>query len=75
MAQVLTQTIAFRTTGGEYRRLQQLRATFPEGQWGETFRWLLAQPEVKATITARLKENVAEEARGGLDWSLPTGDR
>lgn len=77
MAREYPHVISFRVTTNEGRKLQALRSTFPEQKWGDTFRWILEQPEVREVIQRRLREDEeqAQVARGGADWSLPVGDR
>lgn len=72
MARTYTHNIAFRVTPAEYRKLDALRRTFPEMQWGEMLRWLIAQPDSEQAIRARIG---TEPAQGGIDMSLPRGDR
>ena len=73
VARTYTHVVAFRTTAAEHRKLQALRATFPEMGWGETFRWLMEQPGVEDAIAERLAETPV--ARTGIEASLPVGDR
>ena len=77
MARSYTHVLSFRITAAEHRSLQRLRATFPEAQWGETFRWLLQDPTVVDVINERLEKESPASDRGswGLDMSLPVGDR
>jgi hypothetical protein len=56
----------------EMGRLQALRATFPDQQWGVAFRWLFSQPEVAELIRRRASEDVGPV---GIENSLPVGDR
>lgn len=73
MARAFPHNIAFRVTPAEYRKLDALRRTFPEMQWGEMLRWLIDQADTRAAIAARLGE--PEPRLGGIDRSLPPGDR
>lgn len=75
MARVYTHVVAFRVTAAEHRRLQRLRATFPDAQWGEMFRWLMDQNGVVDAISARIAEEGPAPAVGAMDLSLPVGDR
>ena len=75
VARTYTHVIAFRTTAAEHRNLQALRSTFPEIGWGEAFRWLFDQPEVKEAIMRRVAEEPIVERPWGLEASLPVGDR
>jgi hypothetical protein len=76
VARNYTHVIAFRTTAAEHRKLQALRATFPEMGWGETFRWLMEEPAVQEAIATRLAEQPAfRDPVWGLEASLPVGDR
>lgn len=73
MARRYTHNIAFRVTPAEYRKLDALRRTFPDMQWGEMLRWLIDQPDAQAAMEARV--GMPEPVLGGADWSLPRGDR
>lgn len=79
MARVLTHTISFRVPASEVGKLQVLRSTFADQQWGVAMRWLFDQPEVLDVIDRRANGGVVESgagyARGGIDASLPRGDR
>ena len=72
MARFLTHVVTFRVSDAEIVKLQALRATFAEQQWGEVMRWLFQQPEVEALIAARVKP---DRGISGIEASLPTGDR
>lgn len=77
MAREYPHVISFRVTTSEGRKLQALRSTFPEQKWGELFRWLLEQPDVQNVIQQRFMDEQAQAQpeRGGVDFSLPLGDR
>jgi len=75
MARHLTHNVSFRVPASEMGRLQALRATFPEQQWGVAMRWLFDQPEVEALIEQRAGNAPVEVPTGGMDASLPRGDR
>lgn len=76
MARHLTHNVSFRVPASEMGRLQALRATFPEQQWGVAMRWLFDQPEVAALIAQRAGSSPPPEVlTGGMDASLPRGDR
>ena len=79
MPRELTHVVSFRTTASVHRRLNRVRATFPDAQWGEMFRWLFDQPETDELIQKRLNESSPAGADGmwgvGIEHSLPTGDR
>lgn len=78
MARELTHVVSFRVTAAEYRELARLRATCGT-QWGETFRWLLRDGDVRKVIEQRLNEASPAGADGmwggGIEASLPRGDR
>ena len=77
MARELTHVISFRASATSHRRMERVRATFPEAQWGEMFRWFFEQPEVQDMIDKRLNEASPAGADGmwGIEASLPSGDR
>jgi hypothetical protein len=79
MPRELTHVISFRTTASSHRKLHRVRSTFPDGQWGEFFRWLFDQPEVQDVIDQRLNESSPAGADGmwtsGIEATLPAGDR
>lgn len=81
MAANYPHVISFRVTASEGRKLQRLRATFPEQKWGEMFRWLIDRPAVQAEIEQRLADDLgsAQDDGSGRPWgveaSLPLGDR
>lgn len=78
MARHLTHNISFRVPASEMGRLQALRATFPDQQWGVAMRWLFEQPEVAGLIAARAgqaPEAVEGDHSFGVEASLPRGDR
>lgn len=73
MARHLTHNVSFRVPASEIGKLQALRATFPDQQWGVAMRWLFDQPEVEALIQQRAGGRPAVVS--GLEASLPRGDR
>jgi len=76
MARHLTHNISFRVPASEMGRLQALRGTFPDQQWGVAMRWLFDQPEVDQLIERRAKNpEAAPVGLSGIENSLPTGDR
>ena len=77
MPRELTHVVSFRTTASVHRRLNRVRATFPDAQWGEMFRWLFDQPETDELIQKRLNESSPAGADGmwGIEASLPVNDR
>lgn len=46
--------ISFRTDPNLHLKLEQLRATFPNQQWGESMTWLFEQPCVIELIKERV---------------------
>jgi hypothetical protein len=56
-------------------KLQALRATFADQEWGVAIRWLLEQPEVKEVIARRAGQGIPERGPVGIEASLPVGDR
>jgi len=74
MARHLTHNVSFRVPASEMGKLQALRATFPDQQWGVAMRWLFDQPEVEALIEQRAGGR-APVGVSGLEASLPRGDR
>lgn len=74
VARIYTHVIAFRTSASEHRKLQELRSTFVEPEWGQTMRWLFDQPEVQDVINAKLGDPIATPPVG-IEASLPIGDR
>jgi hypothetical protein len=74
MARVLTHCVSFRVPAADIGRLQALRATFADQQWGVALRWLLEQPEVGELI-ARRAQDAKEPALSGIERSVPRGDR
>lgn len=77
MARHLTHNISFRVPASEMGRLQALRATFPDQQWGVAMRWLFEQPEVAGLIAARAGQapEPVHDHSFGVEASLPRGDR
>lgn len=73
----MTHVVSFRTTASSHRKLQRLRATFPEAQWGEMFRWMFDHPDINRVLDERLAEESPAGADGswGIENSLPVGDR
>ena len=74
MARHLTHNVSFRVPASEMGKLQALRATFPDQQWGVAMRWLFDQPEVEALIEQRAGGRTPVGV-SGLEASLPRGDR
>ena len=74
MARILTHNVSFRVTAADMGKLQALRATFADQEWGVAIRWLLEQPEVKEVI-ARRAGGAPERGPVGIENSLPVGDR
>lgn len=52
-----------------YSQLLALQSTFPEPQWGCTFRWVFEQPEVQDAIARRLAEGQVVRM-GGADRAM-----
>lgn len=75
MARVLTHNISFRVPAAEMGKLQALRATFADQQWGVAMRWLFAQPEVQELISKRAHGEQPEAGPVGIENSIPRGDR
>ena len=71
----MTHHVSFRTSAQNHLNLMALKATFPDMTWGEAFRWLLDEPDVKAVIDKRLAGAEPEPAKGGADFQLPRSDR
>jgi len=76
MARVLTHNVSFRVTAADMGKLQALRATFADQEWGVAMRWLFAQPEVQELIMRRANGGELVQAGPvGIENSLPIGDR
>ena len=73
MARFLTHVVTFRVSDAEIGKLQALKATFAEQQWGEVMRWLFQQPEVDDLIAKRV--GPTDKGQSGIEASLPAGDR
>ena len=74
MARVLTHNLSFRVTAAEMGKLQALRATFADQEWGVALRWLITQPEVQDLISRRA-HGEPESTLSGIELSMPRGDR
>ena len=75
MARHLTHNVSFRVPASEIGKLQALRATFPDQQWGVAMRWLFEQPEVQSLIEQRAGASGPSSGASGIEASLPRGDR
>jgi hypothetical protein len=58
VARKYTQVISFRVLSEEAAKLEAVRATFPEKQWGELMRWLFTHPDVERLMQQRLVDDV-----------------
>jgi hypothetical protein len=74
MARHYNHNISFRVSASEIGKLQALRATFADQQWGVAMRWLFEQPEVQEAI-ARRAGGSPERGPVGIEASLPRSDR
>jgi hypothetical protein len=61
VARKYTQVISFRVLSDEAEKLQAVKATFPDQQWGELMRWLFDHPDVQRLIQQRLVDDIYRE--------------
>lgn len=74
MARHLTHCISFRVPAADMGKLQALRGTFADQEWGIALRWLFDQPEVQELIERRARGD-QEPVLSGIERSVPRGDR